>query len=92
MLWISLTLVLLALATLRYAADSRDGRNRNPFAPRGATDSDVPSAFADGYHRAHTPADDLAALTRAARVALHRIRRTPKGPERVRTGQFRAPW
>jgi hypothetical protein len=74
MLWISLALVLLALATLRYTADSRDGRDRNPYAPPDPTAFDASSAFADGYRRAHTPAADLAALARAARTALHRIR------------------
>jgi hypothetical protein len=74
MLWTGLTLALIALVALRYVADSRDGRDRNPFAPRGPTACDTPAGPAAGYRRAHTPADDLAALARVARAALHRIR------------------
>jgi hypothetical protein len=74
MLWIWLTLALLALLACRYGADSRDGLDRNPFAPYGPIASGAPSAPAGGYRRAHTPADDLAALSRAARAALDRIR------------------
>jgi hypothetical protein len=74
LLWISLTMVLIALAAWRYGADSRDGPERNPFAPLGSTASDALSAPSDAYRRAHTPADDLAALARAARAALDRIR------------------
>jgi hypothetical protein len=55
MLWISLIMVLIVLAALRYGADSRDGQDRNPFAPPSSTASDVPSAPVDGYRRAHTP-------------------------------------
>ncbi|GAA5137751.1 hypothetical protein [Pseudonocardia adelaidensis] len=72
--WIWLTVALAAVVALRYGADSRDGEDRNPFAPRGPAASGLPSAPAGGYRRAHTPADDLAALSRAARAALHRIR------------------
>jgi hypothetical protein len=73
--WIWLTLVLVALVALRYAADSRDGEDRNPFAPPDSSlASDFPSTPAGGYRRAHTPADDLTALSRAARAVLHRIR------------------
>lgn len=74
MLWISLTLALIALATLRYVADSRDGQDRNPFAPPVCTAPDTPSTPAGGYRRAHTPRDDLAALAAIARAVLHRIR------------------
>jgi hypothetical protein len=74
MLWISLVLVLIALAAWRYGADSRDGPERNPFAPLGSVASTALSAPADGYRRAHTPADDLAALARAVRAGLDRIR------------------
>jgi hypothetical protein len=74
MLWISLALALIALVSLRYAADSRDGRDRNPFVPPDPAASDVASVVADGYYRPHTPADDLAALAHAARAALHRTR------------------
>jgi hypothetical protein len=70
MLWVSLALVLIALAALRYGADSRDGQDRNPFAPPGFTAPDTPST---GYRRAHTPRDDLAALAGTARAVLQRI-------------------
>jgi hypothetical protein len=74
MLWIWLTLALIALVALRYVADSRDGQDRNPFAPRGSVACNAPSGPTGGYRRPHTPADDLAAVARAARTALHRIR------------------
>jgi hypothetical protein len=73
MLWISPALVLIALAALRYCADSRDGQDRNPFAPPGSRAPDTPSTSADGYRRAHTPRDDLAALAGTARAVLQRI-------------------
>lgn len=72
MLWISLTLVLITMVALRYGADSRDGQDRNPFAPPGCTAPDTPSTPAGGYRRAHTPRDDLAALAAIARAVLHR--------------------
>jgi hypothetical protein len=75
MLWIWLILVLIVLAALRYGADSRDGQDRYPFVPPSSTASDLPAAApVDGYRRAHTPADDLAALARAARAAARRSR------------------
>jgi hypothetical protein len=73
MLWISLILVLIALAALRYGADSRDGHDRNPFVVPDSLAPDARSTSADGYRRAHTPRDDLAALARAARAILHWI-------------------
>jgi hypothetical protein len=69
-----LALALIALIALRYGADSRDGGAGNPFAPRGSTTSGVPSTPVDGYRRAHTPAADVAAVSRAARAAVHRHR------------------
>ena len=65
LLWITLTLVVLALAAVRYGADSRDGLDRNPFAPVGSTASEAPRAPAAGHRPTRTPADDLAALARA---------------------------
>jgi hypothetical protein len=70
--WVALALI--ALIALRYGADSRDGEAGNPFAPRGSTASGVPSAPVRGYRRAHTPADDVAAVSRAARGAVRRRR------------------
>jgi hypothetical protein len=74
MLWIWLTLAVIALVALRYVADSRDGQDRNPFAPRGSTARNAPCGPTGDYRRPHTPADDLAAVARAARAALQRIR------------------
>ena len=51
LLWITLTLVVLALAAVRYGADSRDGLDRNPFAPVGSTASEAPRAPAAGHPR-----------------------------------------
>lgn len=69
-----LALALIGLIALRYGADSRDGEAGNPFAPRGSTASGVPSVPVGGYRRAHTPADDVAAVSRTARAAAHRLR------------------
>jgi hypothetical protein len=82
LLWITLTLALIALAGWRYGADSRDGLDRNPFAPAGSSAPERPLAPAAAcrWARAHTPAADLAAVARAARCALHRIRGVPNEP------------
>ena len=72
MLWIWLAMALIALVALRYVADSRDAADRNPFAPGGWAASDATPGPDTGYRRAHSPADDLAALSRVTRAVLHR--------------------
>lgn len=67
-----LALALIALIALRYGADSRDGEAGNPFTPRGSSAAGVRSTPVGAYRRAHTPAADLAAVSRAARAAVRR--------------------